>query len=73
MQRGQIPIPFSSRRDNYLANLRGIVGEPLTADEMRAIAVIDRNCRLIKGQVFLWRDNQSWEDLWDVNGAITPP
>jgi len=39
---------------------------------MLAIAAIDRNCRLIKGQVFLWRDNQSWEDLWDVNGVITP-
>jgi hypothetical protein len=28
---------------------------------------------LIKGQVFLWKDGQSWEDLWDVNGEITPP
>jgi hypothetical protein len=27
---------------------------------------------LIKGQVFLWKENQSWEDLWDVNGMITP-
>ena len=33
---------------------------------MRAIARIDRNCRLIKGQVFLWKEDQSWEDLWDV-------
>ena len=73
VQRGQIPIPFSSRRSNYLANLRGVVSEPLTDDDMRAIAAIDRNCRLIKGQVFLWRDNQSWEVLWDVNGVITPP
>jgi diketogulonate reductase-like aldo/keto reductase len=73
VQRGQIPIPFSSRRSNYLANLRGVVSEPLTDDDMRAIAAIDRNCRLIKGQVFLWRDNQSWEDLWDVDGVITPP
>ena len=73
VQRGQIPIPFSSRRANYLANLQGVVAEPLTDEEMRAIAAIDRNCRLIKGQVFLWRDNQSWEDLWDMNGVITPP
>jgi diketogulonate reductase-like aldo/keto reductase len=72
-QRGQVPIPFSSRRSNYLANLRGVVSEPLTDEDMHAIAGIDRNCRLIKGQVFLWRDNQSWEDLWDVNGVITPP
>ena len=44
---------------------------PLTADEMQAIAGIDRNCRLIKGQVFLWKENQTWEDLWDLNGEIT--
>jgi diketogulonate reductase-like aldo/keto reductase len=73
VQRGQIPIPFSSRRANYLANLHAVVRDPLTNDDMRAIAAIDRNCRLIKGQVFLWRDNQSWQDLWDMNGSITPP
>jgi diketogulonate reductase-like aldo/keto reductase len=73
VQRGQTPIPFSSNRRNYLGNLRGVVGEPLTSDDMKAIQGIDRNCRLIKGQVFLWKDNQSWEDLWDVSGEITPP
>ena len=72
-QRGQVPIPFSSRRSNYLANLRGVISDPLTGEEMRAIAAIDRNCRLIKGQVFLWKDGQTWEALWDVNGEITPP
>lgn len=71
-QRGQVPIPFSTRRANYLANLQSLVSGPLTDDEMRQIAGIDRNCRLIKGQVFLWKDSQSWEDLWDVNGEITP-
>ncbi len=70
VQRGQTPIPFSTKRANYLANLRGVVSEPLTEDEMARIAAIDRNCRLIKGQVFLWREGQSWEDLWDLNGAI---
>jgi len=40
--------------------------------DMEAIGKLDRNCRLIKGQVFLWKDNQSWEDLWDMNGQITP-
>lgn len=70
VQRGQIPIPFSTR--NYLANLQGVVGEPLTEEEMRDIAAIDKNCRLIKGQVFLWKENQSWEDLWDLDGEITP-
>src|SRR5579863_3376045 len=72
VQRGQVPIPFSANPRNILANLLGVVGDPLGADDMSAIENIDRNCRLIKGQVFLWRDNQSWEDLWDVNGEITP-
>jgi diketogulonate reductase-like aldo/keto reductase len=70
VQRGQTPIPQSARRANYLANLRGVAGPPLADAEMRAIAAIDRNCRLIKGQVFLWRENQSWEDLWDLDGRI---
>jgi alcohol dehydrogenase (NADP+) len=73
VQRGQIPIPFSSNPQNILANLRGVVSEPLTTEEMHEIEKIDRNCRLIKGQVFLWKENQSWEDLWDINGEITPP
>jgi alcohol dehydrogenase (NADP+) len=58
---------------NYAANLAAAALDPLTDDEMKEIAGIDRNCRLIKGQVFLWKDGQSWEDLWDVNGEITPP
>ena len=40
---------------------------------MQAIAGIDKNNRLIKGHVFLWKDGQTWEDLWDVTGEITPP
>ncbi len=70
-QRGQIPIPFSINPRNYLANIRAVAGAPLSDDEMTAIAGIDRNCRLIKGQVFLWKENQSWEDLWDLDGTIT--
>ena len=55
VQRGATPIPFSVKPRNYLANLQGVVSEPLTDDDMAAIAGIDRNCRLIKGQVFLWK------------------
>ncbi len=73
VQRGQTPIPFSTKPKNILANLRGVLSSPLTDEEMREIAAIDRNCRLIKGQVFLWKDGQSWEDLWDPHGEITPP
>ncbi len=71
VQRGQTPIPFSV--NHYRSNLEGIVRDPLTDEEMRSIAAIDRNCRLIKGQVFLWKDGQTWEDLWDLSGEITPP
>jgi alcohol dehydrogenase (NADP+) len=73
VQRGQVPIPFSIKRYHYLSNLEGVASAPLTQEEMREISGIDRNCRLIKGQVFLWKEGQSWEDLWDVNGEITPP
>lgn len=70
IQRGQAAIPFSTNPRNILANLRAAANPILTQEDMSAIAAIDRNCRLIKGQVFLWKDNQSWEDLWDVDGRI---
>jgi diketogulonate reductase-like aldo/keto reductase len=70
VQRGQTPIPFSTNPRNYRANLEAAAGALLTDADMAAIAGIDRNCRLIKGQVFLWKAGQSWEDLWDPNGAI---
>lgn len=72
VQRGQVPIPFSTNPRHILDNLLGVVNGPLTPAEMTAIEKLDRNCRLIKGQVFLWKDNQSWEDLWDIHGVITP-
>lgn len=72
IQRGQVPIPLSTTPSNYFANLACTVSEPLTDAEMTAIGSIDRNCRLIKGQVFLWKENQTWEALWDVDGEITP-
>ncbi len=71
VQRGQTPIPFSTNPRHYVANLRCATTEPLSQAEMRAIAAIDKNCRLIKGQVFLWKENQSWGDLWDLDGEIT--
>ncbi len=70
VQRGQTPIPFSAKRSHYVANLRAAVMEPLSQAEMAAIAGIDRGCRLIKGQVFLWKDGQRWTDLWDEDGVI---
>jgi len=73
VQHGHIPIPFSVKRAQYLSTLQAIVSAPLTDAEMQAIEGIDKNDRLIKGHVFLWKDGQIWEDLWDVNGEITPP
>ena len=73
VQRGQIPIPFSVIRDQYLSNLYNVTVDPLTDEEMKEIEKIDKNCRLIKGHVFLWKDGQTWEALWDVDGEITPP
>nr|WP_197537668.1 MULTISPECIES: aldo/keto reductase [Caldilinea] len=70
VQRGQTPIPFSTKRRNYLANIQAVVSDPLTDEEMQAIASIDKGCRLIKGQVFLWKENQDWRDLWDEDGVI---
>jgi diketogulonate reductase-like aldo/keto reductase len=71
VQRGQTPIPFSVH--HYRANLEAVASDPLTDEEMRAITAVDRSCRLIKGQVFLWKEGQTWEALWDLNGEITPP
>ncbi|GHT79463.1 aldehyde reductase [Spirochaetia bacterium] len=71
VQRGQIPIPFSVHEKNYIANLRCVTGEPLTGAEMTDIAKAAKKCRLVKGQVFLWEGAKGWEDLWDIDGAIT--
>jgi alcohol dehydrogenase (NADP+) len=70
VQRGQVSIPFSIHRHEYLSNLQSAVTEPLTDAEMKEIAGIDKNCRLIKGQVFLWEGARGWEDLWDMDGEI---
>lgn len=71
VQRGQIPIPFSVKEPQYVFNLKCVTEDPLTQDEMEAISQEDRDCRLIKGQVFLWEGASSWKDLWDLNGTIT--
>ena len=68
VQRGQIPIPFSIH--NYVANLECTVTEPLTDEEMEIIAGLEKNNRLVKGQVFLWPGAKDWHDLWDEDGTI---
>jgi alcohol dehydrogenase (NADP+) len=71
IQRGQIPIPFSTKRRNILNNLRAAVSGSLTDTDMESIAGLEKNCRLIKGQVFLWPGAAGWEDLWDPDGKIS--
>jgi len=65
VQRGQVPIPFSVKRHQYEDSFNAAVSMPLTSEDMLAIARIDKNCRLIKGQVFLWEGAAGWESLWD--------
>jgi alcohol dehydrogenase (NADP+) len=64
-------IPFSIYIFNYVSNLRCTTEDHLTDAEMETLEGIDKNCRLIKGQVFLWQGAKSWEDLWDLDGKIT--
>lgn len=70
IQRGEVVIPFSVTPSKIISNLNAACGVPLTANEMEEIAAIDKNCRLIKGQVFLWEGAKGWEDLWDLDGEI---
>ncbi|MGH9617310.1 MAG: aldo/keto reductase [Acidobacteriaceae bacterium] len=70
VQRGHVVIPFSIRPAHQMANLEAVTGLQLSDQDMADIRSIDRNCRLIKGQVFLWRPGQSWRDLWDEDGNI---
>lgn len=71
VQRGQAPIPFSVKEEQYINNLKCVTEDPLTEEEMDKIKGVDKNCRLIKGQVFLWKNAKGWEDLWDLEGTIT--
>jgi len=68
--RGQIPIPFSVKAPQLESNLWAALEDPLTAEEIERMRSVERNSRLIKGQVFLWPSAGSWLDLWDVDGTI---
>lgn len=71
VQRGHTPIPFSIKENEYFSNLQCTVDNPLTDTEMKSMKLVDANCRLIKGQVFLWPGANDWHDLWDEDGTIT--
>lgn len=73
VSRGQIPIPFSTKPTQHLSNLRAVTEDLLTPAEIEDMRAVERNSRLIKGQVFLWPGADSWLDLWDVDGTIPGP
>lgn len=66
VRRGHVAIPMSLKPKNIEANLNAVCSDPLTAEEMAEIAGIDRNCRLVKGHVFLWKSAKDWTELWDM-------
>jgi len=65
VQRGQVPIPFSIYPNEYRSNLKAVTEDPLSEAEMLRLQQADCNCRLIKGQVFLWEGAETWKALWD--------
>ncbi|MGL6199532.1 MAG: aldo/keto reductase [Lachnospiraceae bacterium] len=70
VKRGQIPIPFSVKEAEYVSNLKAVTEDPLSDAEMKMIAGLEKNNRLVKGQVFLWEGAKDWHDLWDEDGEI---
>ncbi|MGN0412574.1 MAG: aldo/keto reductase [Lachnospiraceae bacterium] len=70
VQRGQIPIPFSVHEMEYVSNIESTIGWKLSDEEMATIATLEKNNRLVKGQVFLWPGATDWHDLWDEDGYI---
>lgn len=65
VQRGMCPIPFSVKEKQYISNLKCTTEDPLTDEEMMLLRKADKNCRLVKGQVFLWPGAEDWTQLWD--------
>lgn len=65
VQRGQVPVPFSSKSENILENLNAILTGSLSDEEMNAILAVEGNNRLSRGQGFLWPGAISWHELWD--------
>ncbi len=64
VQRGMCTIPFSVKEPQYISNLKCTTEDPLTDDEMYLLRNAERDCRLVKGQVFLWPGADDWTQLW---------
>lgn len=70
VRRGHTPIPFASKERNLAANLAAAENLSLTDEEMSRLESLDKNNRLVKGQVFLWKGSDDWHDLWDEDGTL---
>jgi len=70
---GIVPIPQSTKERNLRSNLESVLSSPLTQEELDLLGGAECNNRLIKGQVFLWKEADSWHDLWDEDGTIPCP
>jgi alcohol dehydrogenase (NADP+) len=69
--RGQIPIPFSVKKEKIISNYNAVNDNVLLTDnEMQNIENSPANEKIIKGQVFLWPNSSDWRDLWDFDGKI---
>lgn len=65
-----IPIPLSTKERNIKSNIESMCSDPLTEEEVKKLNTIDKNCRLVKGHVFLWEGAKDYHDLWDEDGTI---
>lgn len=70
VQRGTLPVPFSTNPAHILSNLKCCTEDPLTEKEMDLLNSIETQCRLIKATVLLWEGATDWHCMWDENGVI---
>ena len=64
-QIGSVPIPFATAPEKIMANLKSVCEDPLSPAEMQIMAGAERDCRLVKGQVFLWEGAKDWTEIWE--------
>ena len=55
---------MSANPINITANIKSVYSDPLTKQEMKDMKKCEKDSRLIKGQVFMWKGSKDWTDLW---------
>ncbi|MFR7396294.1 MAG: hypothetical protein ACLUTA_14505 [Blautia wexlerae] len=51
-------------------NLKCVIEDPLTEEEMETIRSLDKNNRLIQRPCIPLEGAKDWHDLWDEDGVI---